>query len=150
MKYLIGLLFFLCGWSSQAQVLSAHGIETGNRFAFGVFDLYRSDIDTPLSKAQFGLEVGYQLHPRYAFSGGLSFWTQRSEPILSFGGRFYPADAGLYLSHWGLLKEQSDLGLGLGYLHRIERRWLLDTQLNYLFNEGTLALRLGIGLHWSD
>lgn len=148
MKYwLLALLLFCClGLQAQSKRVYADG----DRFAFLGLDLYRSDVDMALAKAQFGLEAGYQFHPRYAFTGGLDFWTTRSEPILLLGGRFFPTDKPIYLSHHGLLKERSDLALGIGYSFPFSQKWLANGQLTYLLNEGTLSLRMAMGVNWSD
>lgn len=104
-------------------------------------DLFKTDFDQIADKTQIGLEVNYFLIRNFALTGGYEMWSQGGNSLV-LGARFYPINP-IYLRFRGLIKDNSDLSLGAGYVRSLSRNWKIDMGGDYFFNDGELAIRLG-------
>jgi hypothetical protein len=93
---------------------------------------------------QLGLEAAYYVTSSVALTGGLEIWDKPDLFGGSLGVRFYPVNP-IFLRFRGILAEDSDFSLGLGYALPLNKKWRLETMTDYYAVNKDFALRLGIG-----
>lgn len=110
------------------------------------FDYYKTDVDQQyFEKAQLGVEGGYFFNQTFMASGGMELWTERREPIISLGGRFYPSPP-FFIRYRALIKDISDVSFGIGYTYLLNNRWLVETSGDYFLNQNEFAFRVSFGI----
>lgn len=105
-------------------------------------DVFKTDFNNIAEKNQIGIEANYFLVRNFALTTGYEMWSAGPNSIV-LGGRFYPVNP-VFVRFRGLLRDNSDLSLGLGYVNSLTRNWKMDFTGDYYFNEGELGLRIGI------
>jgi hypothetical protein len=105
-------------------------------------DVFKTDFQDIAAKNQIGLEANYFLVRNFALTAGFEMWSAGANSLV-LGGRFYPVNP-VFVRFRGLLKNQSDVSLGLGYVQSLTRNWKLDYTGDYYFNEGEFGIRIGI------
>lgn len=105
-------------------------------------DLFKTDFASPAAKTQIGIEANYFFMRNFSATGGYEMWTNGGNSII-LGTRFYPINP-VFVRFRGLIKDNSDLSLGAGYVNSLTKNWKLDIIGDYYFNEGELGIRMGI------
>lgn len=109
-------------------------------------DYFKTDLGGKyFNKAQLGVEGGYFFNQFFMASGGLEVWTQRREPIISLGGRFYPTPP-FFIRYRAIIKDLSDVSFGVGYTYLLNDRWLVETSGDYFLNQNEFAFRVSFGI----
>lgn len=141
------LAFLLLGGKAQAQTLSVEQnfMQPGDRLLLFSIDYYKTDMVNPLGKAQLGIEAGHFFSKAFMASGGLDFWTERREPVVTLGSRYYPK-APFFIRQRALIKDRSDVSLGAGYNFLLNGRWVIETTGDYYLNGNEFAFRISFGI----
>lgn len=121
-------------------------MQEGSKILLFNIDYYKTDVDQQyFEKAQFGVEAGYFFNQTFMASGGLELWTERREPIITLGNRFYPSPP-FFIRYRALIKDLSDVSLGIGYTYLLNDRWLIETTGDYFLNQNEFAFRVSFGV----
>ena len=137
MKRLLVLLSLSLCIGSAAYAQSSNNIMIG-----GGLDLFKTDNNGIGEKAQIGLELNYFVVSKMALTGGVDFWNPGPTNLI-LGMRFYPVKP-LFLRFRGLIRDNSDLSLGMGYSHALNKNWRLEGSGDYYFNQREFGLRMGV------
>ena len=105
-------------------------------------DLFKTDFNNIAEKNQIGIEANYFLIRNFALTTGFEMWSAGPNSVV-LGGRFYPVNP-VFVRLRGLLRSQSDVSLGMGYVKSLTRNWKIDYTGDYYFNAGELGLRIGV------
>lgn len=132
----LSLLFWLQaeGFGQQAA---------GSYLVSGGMDLGRTDAPGVIRRFQIGTELNYFYLHSLSFSGGYEFNYSRPNHV-TLGARFYPVDP-VFVRVRGLVGENSDVALGMGYSHSLSYRFRLEGMLDYYAVSNVAGLRVGIG-----
>ncbi len=109
----------------------------------GYADLYKTDIQEIGKKNQVGLELNYFINNHFTVSAGGEFWSGQ-ENAITVGARFYPSKRIFTRARGILLKEKSDIGVGVGFYRPLTDYLLLEGMADYYVQEGNAGLRIGI------
>ena len=74
--------------------------------------------------------------------GNFLLWSNR-ETFFVLGGRFYPVDP-VFIKMKGLIGDDSDVTLGMGYQRGIGGNFTFEGGMDYYFDPGELGIRLGL------
>ncbi|SMG53213.1 hypothetical protein SAMN05661096_04060 [Marivirga sericea] len=135
MKKLVLLLCFISLFTlseSKAQWRLAAGI-----------DVLSTPFFENIPKYRFGAEAQYFVANRFALTGGLEFIEKDLGG--SAGFRFYPINP-VFLRMRGILKNNSDLALGMGYAIGLNSNWRLETMADYFAVSSGFAMRVGVAV----
>ncbi|TVQ19417.1 MAG: hypothetical protein EA361_00775 [Bacteroidetes bacterium] len=128
---MLGLFFFCTASSGYGQL----------RIGVGM-DLFKTDFNNIAEKNQIGIKANYFLVRNFVLTTGYEMWSSGPNSIV-LGGRFYPLNP-VFVRFRGLLRNNSDLSLGMGYVKSLTRNWKMDYTGDYYFNEGEMGIRVGI------
>lgn len=128
--FLLLNLFNVC--ESKAQWRLAGGI-----------DLLSTPFFKNVPKYRFGVEANYFVANSFAITGGLEFIEKNMAG--SAGFRFYPINP-VFIRMRGILKENSDLAIGMGYAIGLNSKWRLETMGDYFAVSSGFAMRLGVAV----
>lgn len=139
-------LLLFCA-KAKAQLLSVQDdfMQAGSRMALFSTDYYKTDFRNAFDKAQIGMEAGYFFSNSFMASGGLDLWTDRSEPIITLGSRYYPSPP-FFIRQRALIKHASDVSLGVGFSFLLSERWVLETIGDYYLNQNEFSFRISFGI----
>ncbi len=135
MKKLILLLSFM-------SLLAISESKAQWRLAVGI-DVLSTPFFENIPKYRFGAEAQYFMANRFALTGGLEFIEKDLGG--SAGFRFYPINP-VFLRMRGILKENSDLALGMGYAIGLNNNWRLETMADYFAVSSGFAMRVGLAV----
>ena len=138
MKKLLTVIVVFAGLGlgfSQAQ-------STGDWMFGAGLDVFKTDNEELFDKTQLGLEANYFLVRNFALTAGLDIWSQGPTYIV-LGTRFYPINP-VFIKFRGLIGDEAELALGMGYAKSLNRNWRAEVGGDYFFNQGELAIRVGI------
>ncbi|MGJ3234301.1 hypothetical protein [Marivirga sp.] len=135
MKKFILLLSFM-------SLLAISELKAQWRLAAGI-DVLSTPFFENIPKYRFGAEAQYFMANRFALTGGLEFIEKDLGG--SAGFRFYPINP-VFLRMRGILKENSDLALGMGYAIGLNNNWRLETMADYFAVSGGFAMRVGLAV----
>ena len=130
--FLFGLISLLAISESKAQWRLAAGI-----------DVLSTPFFENIPKYRFGVEAQYFMANRFALTGGLEFIEKDLGG--SAGFRFYPINP-VFLRMRGILKDNSDLALGMGYAIGMGNNWRLETMVDYFTVSSGFAVRVGLAV----
>lgn len=130
--FLFGLISLLAISESKAQWRLAAGI-----------DVLSTPFFENIPKYRFGVEAQYFMANRFALTGGLEFIEKDLGG--SAGFRFYPINP-VFLRMRGILKDNSDLALGMGYAIGMGNNWRLETMADYFTVSSGFAVRVGLAV----
>jgi hypothetical protein len=130
--FLFGLISLLAISDSKAQWRLAAGI-----------DVLSTPFFENIPKYRFGVEAQYFMANRFALTGGLEFIEKDLGG--SAGFRFYPINP-VFLRMRGILKDNSDLALGMGYAIGMGNNWRLETMADYFTVSSGFAVRVGLAV----
>ncbi|WP_375579138.1 hypothetical protein ABWH96_19350 [Marivirga tractuosa] len=112
------------------------------RLAAGI-DVLSTPFFENIPKYRFGAEAQYFMANRFALTGGLEFIEKDLGG--SAGFRFYPINP-VFLRMRGILKDNSDLALGMGYAIGLNSNWRLETMADYFAVSSGFAMRVGLAV----
>lgn len=112
------------------------------RLAAGI-DVLSTPFFENIPKYRFGAEAQYFMANRFALTGGLEFIEKDLGG--SAGFRFYPINP-VFLRMRGILKDNSDLALGMGYAIGLNNNWRLETMADYFAVSSGFAMRVGLAV----
>jgi hypothetical protein len=104
-------------------------------------DIFKTDIDEPFKKAQFGFEANYFVVRHFAVGGGAELWTDKPNSFM-MSMRWYPTD-NLFVRLRGLTGA-NDVTVGVGYALSLSSHWKLDGMGDIYIRDREFALRAGI------
>jgi hypothetical protein len=130
--FLFGLISLLAISESKAQWRLAAGI-----------DVLSTPFFENIPKYRFGVEAQYFMANRFALTGGLEFIEKDLGG--SAGFRFYPINP-VFLRMRGILKDNSDLALGMGYAIGMGNNLRLETMADYFTVSSGFAVRVGLAV----
>ncbi|MBK6265037.1 hypothetical protein JKA74_08305 [Marivirga sp. S37H4] len=135
MNKILAILFvflFVNIFESKAQWRLAGGI-----------DLLSTPFFENVPKYRFGIEANYFVANKFAITGGLEFIEKNMAG--SAGFRFYPINP-VFIRMRGILKDNSDLAIGMGYAIGLNRNWRLETMGDYFAVSSGFAMRVGLAV----
>ncbi|MGK7394494.1 MAG: hypothetical protein ACNS62_07965 [Candidatus Cyclobacteriaceae bacterium M3_2C_046] len=92
-----------------------------------------------------GAEVAYFVTNSVGLTGGIEIWDEPANQLGgSLGVRWYPVNP-VFFRMRGILSEESDFSLGLGYAIPLSRDWRLETMADYFAVNQDFAIRVGFG-----
>lgn len=95
---------------------------------------------------QLGVEAAYFITGSVAMTGGIEIWDKPANQLGgSLGVRYYPVNP-VFLRMRGILAQDSDFAIGLGYAIPISDKWRFETMADYYAVNSDFALRLGVGV----
>jgi hypothetical protein len=112
------------------------------RLAAGI-DVLSTPFFENIPKYRFGAEAQYFMANRFALTGGLEFIEKDLGG--SAGFRFYPINP-VFLRMRGILKDNSDLAIGMGYAIGLNNNWRLETMADYFAVSSGFAMRIGLAV----
>lgn len=112
------------------------------RIAGGI-DLLSTPFFEAVPKYRFGVEANYFVASSFALTGGLEFIEKDLGGSLGF--RYYPINP-VFLRMRGILKDNSDLAIGMGYAIGLSSNWRLETMADYFAVSSGFAIRLGVAV----
>ncbi len=107
-------------------------------------DIVRADLDGLFQRFQFTGELNYFYLHNLSFSGGYEYNVNQPNQV-SGGIRFYPLEP-LFIRARGLMGNNADIALGLGYTYNITYRFRLEGMFDYYVQQEALGLRAGMAL----
>lgn len=126
------LLFVITAFESKAQWRIAGGI-----------DILSTPFFENVPKYRFGVEANYFVANSFAVTGGLEFIEKDLGGSVGF--RYYPINP-VFLRLRGILNDNSDLALGMGYAIGLSSNWRLETMADYFAINNGFAIRLGVAV----
>ncbi len=112
------------------------------RIAGGI-DFLSTPFFENVPKYRFGIEANYFANNKLALTGGLEFIEKNMAG--SAGFRYYPIHP-VFIRMRGILKENSDLAIGMGYSIGLNRNWRLETMGDYFAVSSGFAMRIGLAV----
>ncbi len=112
------------------------------RIAGGI-DLLSTPFFENVPKYRFGVEANYFVASSFALTGGLEFIEKDLGG--SVGLRYYPINP-VFLRMRGILKDNSDFAIGMGYAIGLNSKWRLETMADYFAVSSGFAMRLGVAV----
>lgn len=109
----------------------------------GGLDLLSTPFFENVPKYRFGVEANYFVASSFALTGGLEFIEKDLGG--SVGLRYYPINP-VFLRMRGILKDNSDLAIGMGYAIGLNSKWRLETMADYFAVSSGFAIRLGVAV----
>ncbi|MCC5919820.1 MAG: hypothetical protein LAT68_00995 [Cyclobacteriaceae bacterium] len=116
---------------SKAQLLIGGGL-----------DLIKTDINAIADKIQLGVEANYFVVSQLSLTGGLEVWSETG-PQIAIGFRYYPI-SNVFIRFRGLVLQDTDVAVGMGYSKGLTRHLRLEVMGDYYVQGGDLGVRLGL------
>lgn len=112
------------------------------RLAGGI-DVLSTPFFDNIPKYRFGVEAQYFAISRLALTGGLEFIEKDLGGSVGF--RFYPINP-VFLRFRGILIDNSDAAIGMGYAIGLGSNWKLETMADYFAVSSGFAIRVGLAV----
>ncbi len=136
---------FLCILVLMLAVKFSSAQRTPLEIGFAV-DLFKTDYEKFAQKNQIGIEANYFVADRFTITGGYEAWSEGDNSIV-VGSRFHLISP-LYIRFRGLIKSNSDLSFGAGYVQSFDSNWRLKFAGDYFLNNNEIAARMGIAFRF--
>ncbi|MEQ8546855.1 MAG: hypothetical protein RIC03_03040 [Cyclobacteriaceae bacterium] len=95
-------------------------------------------------KYRLGAEINYFMQSSFALTGGLELIEK--DLGASAGVRYYPINP-VFLRMRGILSENTELALGMGYAIKLNKNMRVETMADYFAVNNDFAIRLGLGVN---
>ena len=128
-----------------AMTSAANGQQAAGSFLISTaMDLARTDLDGLFQRFQIAGELNYFYLHNLSFSGGYEYNVYQPNQV-SGGIRFYPLEP-LFIRARGLMGNNADIALGLGYTYNISYRFRLEGMFDYYVQQEAFGLRAGMAI----
>lgn len=114
----------------------------------GAVDILKTDFFNEFPNLNLGFEVNYFAARSIALTGGVEMWNKPDMPFgVALGARWYPINP-LFFRLRGILSDNSDFDIGLGYTFGLSDKWYLEVISDYYVVNSDFALRMGLGVRF--
>ncbi|MEX0884117.1 MAG: hypothetical protein WD398_10895 [Cyclobacteriaceae bacterium] len=140
-KYLGLMALFAC----LAQLKPAMAQQAEGSFLISTgMDLFRSDLDQMFHRFQLAGELNYFYLHHLSLSLGYEYNTLQPNQV-SGGVRFYPVEP-IFIRARGLMGNNADIALGMGYTYNVTYRFRVEGMADYYIQNEAVGLRAGIAI----
>lgn len=115
----------------------------GHVMVGGGLDLLKTDFMGFGIKSQIGIEANYFITNHISFTGGAEIWPETIGTSLVGGARFYLINPVFFRTR-ALIRQDTDVSVGLGYSNAISPNWRLEFMGDYFIDQVEFATRIGI------
>lgn len=114
----------------------------------GAVDVLKTPFFEGFPNLNLGLELNYFAARSIALTGGIETWNKPDMPFgVALGARWYPINP-LFFRLRGILSNNSDFDIGLGYTFGLSKKWYLEVISDYYVVNSDFALRMGLGVRF--